>query len=281
VDALALSGGSVFGLDAAAGVCAGLRAMGRGFAVGPARAPIVAAAALFDLTNGGDKGWGLHAPYRELGLAALRAAGGPLALGSAGAGFGAQVGPRGAAGGACGLRGGLGAASAVDPSSGATVGALAAVNALGAATVGAGPWFWAAPFEIGAEFGGLGPAPAAACAASGPPAADAAAPRGQTTLAVVATDAALDRAGLRRLAVGAQDGIARALWPAHGPLDGDVAFAAATGRLPVEPGPATVDRLAALAAAATARAVARGVWAAAGAAGLPGLPPAWRERFGG
>jgi L-aminopeptidase/D-esterase-like protein len=275
VDAIVLSGGSVFGLDAAGGTVAALRAAGRGFAVGAARAPIVPAAILFDLTNGGDKDWGLHAPYRDLGLAATRAAGRRFDTGSSGAGFGARV---GAMGGPA-LRGGLGSASAVDAPSGATVGALAAVNALGSPLIGDGPHFWAAPFEVGAEFGGLGwpptlhPAALSGAAARGP--------RESTTLAVVATDAALDRAQLARLAIMAQDGLARALWPAHTPLDGDIVFAAGTGRVPLADPSADLARLGAAAAATLARAIARGVHDAAPSAGLDGMPPAWVERFGG
>jgi len=267
VDALVLSGGSVFGLDAAGGATAALRAMGRGFAVGDARAPIAPAAILFDLTNGGDKDWGLHAPYRDLGLAATRGAGAPAALGSVGAGFGARLGT--------GLRGGLGQAAAVEPLTGAAVGALVAVNALGAATIGDGPQFWAAPFERGAEFGGLGwpqsfpdpPAPSRG-------------PGESTTLAVVATDAALTKPQARRLAVMAQDGLARALRPAHTPLDGDLVFAAATGLGPTVTDVGGLSALGALAADTLSRAVARGVWAAASSAGLGGMPPAWRDRFG-
>ena len=195
IDALVLSGGSAFGLDAAGGVQARLREQGRGFAVRSARVPIVPAATLFDLLNGGDKQWGLVSPYRDFGLAAVDAAGRDFALGSAGAGFGATT---------ADLRGGLGSASAVSPE-GYTVGALVAVNAVGQATIGEGPHFWAAPYEIGSEFGGLGwpvpfPATALTLRAKGQPA-------GNTTIAVVATDAMLTKPQARRLAVAAQDGV--------------------------------------------------------------------------
>ncbi|MGZ5923909.1 MAG: P1 family peptidase, partial [Rhizomicrobium sp.] len=82
IDAIALSGGSAFGLDAASGVQAWLREQGRGFAVGAARVPIVPAAILFDLTHAGDKAWGRFAPYRDLGYAAAIAADLDFALGS-------------------------------------------------------------------------------------------------------------------------------------------------------------------------------------------------------
>ena len=143
VDALVLSGGSAFGLDAPSGVADALRAAGRGFAVGDQRVPIVPGAIIFDLLNGGDKDWPEN-PYKRLGAEALAAVGADFALGSAGAGIGATT---------ANLKGGLGSASMV-LESGVTVGALVVVNALGAATVADGPHFWAAPFEIGGEFGG-------------------------------------------------------------------------------------------------------------------------------
>src|SRR5689334_16007376 len=145
VDAITLSGGSAFGLEAASGVQAWLREQGRGFAVGPARVPIVPGAILFDLTHAGDKDWGRFPPYRDFGYAAAAAAGLDFALGSVGAGLGATT---------RGLKGGIGSASArLD---GFTIGALAAVNAAGSVVVGDGPCFWAAPFEVGKEFGGRG-----------------------------------------------------------------------------------------------------------------------------
>src|SRR5262249_13964348 len=150
IDAVIFSGGSAFGLDAASGAMAAFAEQGRGFAVGTARIPIVPAAILFDLLNGGDKGWGRNPPYRELGHAATLAAGHSFSLGSFGAGTGATT---------ASLKGGIGSAS-VDVD-GYSVGALAAVNALGSVTVGDGPHFWAAPFERNGEFGGLGLPPAA------------------------------------------------------------------------------------------------------------------------
>lgn len=268
IDALCLSGGSAFGLDAGAGVMAWLAEQGRGFAVGPARVPIVPGAILFDLTNGGDKGWGRYPPYRELGHAAAARAGRSPAFGSVGAGLGARTGP---------LKGGVGMASSVLGSTGLTVGALAVVNALGSATIGDSSYFWAAPFEIEDEFGGQGSpheTPPAAWFPTGKPLAGA-----NTTLAVVATDAALTKAEAKTLAVMAQDGLARALVPCHTPLDGDIVFAAATGLHPLGP-----DRIAALstlghvASMTLARAVARGVFEAT-ALPFPGAQASWRDRF--
>jgi len=254
--------GSAFGLDAASGVADGLREMGRGFAVGDARVPIVPGAILFDLLNGGDKGW-TENPYKRLGAEALAAAAPEFALGSAGAGAGAMTAT---------LKGGLGSASLVLPS-GHVVGALVAVNALGSAIVGEGPHFWAAPFELGAELGGLGSAPAAAPLA---PAVKGHGP-GNTTIGIVATDAELTQAQCTRLATAAHDGIARALVPSHTPLDGDLIFAAATGTRPLADPLAETLALGHAAAICMARAIARGVYEAAAAEG--DTLPCWRARF--
>ncbi|MCC5983240.1 MAG: P1 family peptidase [Rhodobacteraceae bacterium] len=261
VDALVLSGGSAFGLEAAAGATEALRAQGRGFAVGDMRVPIVPAAILFDLTNGGAQDW-TDNPWRPMGRAACDSAAEAFQIGSAGAGFGATV---------AGLRGGLGSAS-VMLEGGLSVGALVAVNALGAVTVGDGPHFWAAPFELEGEFGALGPAPRFPPAL--PPRTKR--PGGATTIAIVATDAALDKAGCQRLATAAHDGIARAVVPAHTPMDGDLVFGVATGlaRTTQPPDPLLLGHAAAL---CLSRAIARGVHAAAPSDGIG--PPSWAERF--
>jgi L-aminopeptidase/D-esterase-like protein len=268
VDALVLSGGSAFGLDAASGVQAGLPEMGRGFAVGPHRVPIVPAAILFDLMNGGDKDWGRYPPYRELGYAALLDVAEDFETGSVGAGTGALTAT---------FKGGLGTASSV-LENGFTVGALVAVNALGSATIGETHHFWAALFEEKGEFGGLGlPAPFPA---------DARIPRTKmsrrptgvenTTIAVIATDAVLTKAEAKRLAIAAHDGFARALWPAHTPLDGDLVFALATGRSGRAPALEDFIDLCASAASTMARAIARGVH---DATPMPGdLMPSWAAR---
>lgn len=262
VDALVLSGGSAFGLDAASGVADALRVQGRGFAVGAARVPIVPAAILFDLLNGGAKDWDAN-PYNTLGRAALAAAAADFALGTAGAGTGATTAT---------LKGGLGSASLVLPA-GHTVGALAAVNALGSATVGDSPHFWAAPFEIAEEFGGLGPAPAAPAdtfTTKGH------GPRAATTIAIVATDAALTQAQAARMATAAHDGIARAVVPSHTPMDGDLVFAAATGGRPLRD-PGDTLALGHAAALCLSRAIARGIYHATQAPG--DTQPCWSRRF--
>ncbi|MEH7827973.1 P1 family peptidase [Gemmobacter denitrificans] len=264
VDAITLSGGSAFGLDAASGVADGLRAMGRGFAVGHQRVPIVPGAIVFDLLNGGDKGWQRN-PYSNLGLAALQAAAPDFALGTAGAGYGAATGW---------LKGGLGSASAV-LDSGITVAALVVVNALGSVTVGNGPHFWAAPWEMEAEFGGLG------LPASFPPAADSLPMKQQgeaTTIAIVATDAALTQAEALRVATAAQDGMARAIVPSHTLLDGDLVFAAATGARPMAEPIRDLYQIGHAAAACLSRAIARAVHEARP---MPGdLQPCWQGLFG-
>src|SRR5205085_6398559 len=192
-----------FGLDAASGVQAWLREQGRGFVIGDVVIPIVSGAVLFDMRNGGDKTWGRFPPYRDLGYAAAAAAGADFALGTAGAGYGATT---------VALKGGLGSASAVTRQ-GHTVGALVAVNACGNANVGGSRHFWAAPFEQNAEFGGFGfpaalPPDALVIRAKGQPGEN-------TTIAIVATDAALTKAQAKQFAVMAQDGLARAIYPVH------------------------------------------------------------------
>jgi L-aminopeptidase/D-esterase-like protein len=268
VDAIVLSGGSGFGLDAATGVQAWLRQQGRGFAVGTARVPVVPQAICFDLSNGGDKNWGRFPPYRELAFAACAvASSGRFVLGTAGGGYGAST---------VTYKGGLGSASAVT-SAGFVVGALAVVNALGSAVIGEGPHFWAGGLEVDGEFGGHGlphriTPEMRRLRWKG---------RGEhaTTIAVVATDAVLSKAQTKRLAIAAHAGLARALRLSHALLDGDTVFAAATGKKPLENPIDDQIEIAAVAADCLARAIARGVYEAT----TPGPrwqgPPAYRERF--
>jgi len=283
VDAIVLSGGSAFGLDAAGGVQAALREMGRGYAIRGARIPIVPQAIVFDLLNGGNKDWGRFPPYRDLGyaaaLAGVRQAGlattdatrgtagaaaDDFALGSVGAGTGATTAT---------VKGGLGSAS-TRTEAGHTVAAIAVVNAAGSPLIGTGPWFWAAPFEQDHEFGGLGwPARIdTALRLKGGPGTS-------TTIGLVATDATLTKAQAQRVAIMAHDGLARAVLPAHAPLDGDTIFAAATAHRPLGE---VIPELTALGFAATlvmARAIARGVHAAT-TLPVEGAQAAWRDRFG-
>jgi L-aminopeptidase/D-esterase-like protein len=263
VDALVLSGGSAFGLDACSGVVDGLRAMGRGLPVGQVRVPIVPGAILFDLLNGGDKGW-TDNPYRALGRAALEAADHDFDLGSHGAGTGAL---------SAMWKGGLGSSSFVLPS-GETVGALVAANPVGSVTTPGSRHFWAAPFEVGDEFGGLGsdarsglslPEPSRKMAAMG-------VAQGNTTIAIVATDAPLTKAQCQRLAVAAHDGIARAVVPAHTPMDGDLIFGLSTGTNGVINDP-TLAALGNAAAHCLSRAIARAIYHATPEPG--DLLPCW------
>ncbi|MBK8456998.1 MAG: P1 family peptidase [Phyllobacteriaceae bacterium] len=265
VHAIVLAGGSAFGLDAASGVQAVLRDRGQGVIVHGHVVPIVPAAILFDLANGGDKAWGDNPPYRALGIEAALAADEEFALGTEGAGHGALT---------AGLKGGIGSASeCVDDF---IVGALVAANPVGGATMGRGRHFWAAPFEIGAEFGGLGlPARLPADAAELKLKFRELSPGGNTTIGVIATDADLTKAEAKRLAIAAHDGYARAIWPSHTPLDGDLVFALATGASGRRPDAAGFVALCAAAASAMARAVARGVFEATRRDG--DLFPAWRD----
>jgi L-aminopeptidase/D-esterase-like protein len=270
IDAVALAGGSAFGLEAGGGVQAWLAEKGRGFAVRGAIIPIVPGAICFDLLNGGDKQWGRFAPYRDLGYAAAAAAAETFALGSAGAGLGANT---------ANLKGGLGSASA-QTDDGVKVAALVVVNAVGTVTVGDGPWFWAAPFEIDGEYGGRGLPPSFTpdmlrMRIKG---GSAATPAENTTLAVVVTDAMLTKPQARRLAIIAQTGFARAIYPVHAPMDGDVVFTAATGEKAIDP-LVGLTELGMVAANVVARAIARGVHAAT-ALPFAGALPAWRDRFG-
>ena len=267
VDGFVLSGGSAFGLDAAGGAMAYFAETGRGFAVGSARVPIVPGASLFDLLNGGDQAWGRRPPYWDLGFRAAEAATENFALGTTGAGYGAPT---------YDLKGGLGSASALT-SRGFHVGALVVVNSVGRATRGKSLFFWAAPYEREGEFGGLGFGPKHVEDAltlrlkrEGP---------ANTDLAVVATDAALTVAQLKRVAIMAQDGFALALRPAHAPMDNDVVLAAGTARASGAPDLRDLTEIGMLAAECVARAAARGVYEATPLS-VAGAQPTWRELFG-
>ncbi len=259
--AVTLSGGSVFGLGAADGVVSALSQKGEGFTIRPGApsVPIVPGAVLFDLANGGDKAWDLDPPYRRLGMEAVEAAGADFSLGSVGAGRGARAGL---------VEGGLGSAS-LDLGDGLVVGALAAVNPVGSVYMPDGQTFWAWPFEIGNEFGGRSPqGPAGAVE----PMPDDSRLAGQgrltlganTTLAIVAVNAALSAGECKRVAMMAQDGLSRAIRPAHTPFDGDVVFALASGEIDLG-SDHRLGRIARIGSAlgdCLARAIARGVYLA-------------------
>ena len=260
VDAVVLSGGSAFGLAAADGVMGWLEERGRGVAMTGGTVPIVPAAVIFDLPVGS---WA-NRPTAEFGYAAADAAGVEFGLGSVGAGVGARAGV---------LKGGVGTASIV-LESGVTVGAIVVINSAGEVldTVTGLPWM----AEFAAEFG-LGAPPddqiagyAALVRQTSPL---------NTTIAVIATDAALSKSACHRVAVAAQDGLARAIRPVHTPIDGDTVFVLATGAIAVEPSPDTpaamspetalTTAVGAAAADCLSRAVLGGVLAAASVAAIP------------
>jgi L-aminopeptidase/D-esterase-like protein len=270
VDAVVLSGGSVYGLDAASGVVEALGEAGRGFAIqgSPRKAPIVPAAILFDLSNGGDKSW-TEAPYRALGRAAFANVGQDFQLGNSGAGLGARAGD---------LKGGLGSASA-ENEEGLVVGALIAVNAVGSALVPGTTCLWAATFEQAREMGGQ-VLPTAPIGLDWPPdtkAPPGAVPGGNTTIGVIATNAVLSPAEAKRIAIMAHDGFARALRPVHTPMDGDALFVLATGRkvLHAERRPLALAMLGMMAADCATRAIGRAIYEAASIGGMV----SYRERL--
>ncbi|MCV6574878.1 MAG: P1 family peptidase [Cohaesibacter sp.] len=272
IDALVLSGGSAFGLDAAGGTQGWLRQQGRGFAIGPVHVPIVPAAIIFDLINGGDKNWSQQSPYWDLGWQAAEKASQTFQIGSHGAGTGALT---------AGLKGGLGSASFLTPD-GITIGALVVVNALGQATMGESKHFWAAPFEQNSEFGGLGLPPTLPSEIHTPKtkmdAMQEAGNRANTTIGIIATDAKLTKAQAKRLSIMAHDGFARALYPSHTPLDGDLIFALSNGQKPLPQKEDAFITLGAYAANTMARAIARAIHAATPAP--KDLFPTWQEKFG-
>ena len=260
VDAVVVSGGSAYGLAAADGVMSWLEEHDRGVAMEGGVVPIVPAAVIFDLPVGG---WKCR-PTAEFGYAAAESAGEDVAIGTVGAGAGARVGV---------LKGGVGTAS-VMLDSGVTVGALVVVNAAGDAVDPATGLPWLA-YQI-EEFGLIAP-PADQIAAYADRHTELSPLN--TTIAVVATDAALSPAGCRRVAVAAHDGLARTIRPCHTPLDGDTVFALATGAVEVPPDPTTpasmspetalITAVGAAAADCLARAVLVGVLAAESVAGIP------------
>lgn len=260
VDALVLSGGSAYGLDACSGVINGLHKIGRGFAVGDVRVPIVPGAIIFDLSNGGKKDWTVN-PYPALGEDALTALGEDFELGSVGAGAGATC---------ARLKGGLGSASLV-LEDGVTVGALVIANPVGN-VVSPGGIFWAAGFEINQEFGGVGSDPAAYGDVRLPLKIDAA-EGANTTIAIVATDARLTKSEAKRLAIAAHDGMARAIVPSHTPMDGDLVFAVSHGDKSGD-----LAQIGHAASTCLARAIARAVYEATPAAG--DVLPCFRDPAG-
>jgi D-aminopeptidase len=266
IDAIVLSGGSVFGLDAAGGVTDMLRQQGRGFRVGDQNVPIVPSAIVYDLGNGGRKDWSGPSPYSALGRKALRAATDSFQMGGVGAGLGATT---------ANLRGGFGYAE-MQLAEDVQVCAYVVVNALGQVTMGTGPHFWAAPFEQDHEFGGLGCAevtPATTAVRVKKPPKRALSAVENTTIGVIATNARLDRGQTKRLAMSAHDGYARAIWPCHTPMDGDVVFGLSTEERPAP----DLITLNAAAASTMARAIAIAVYNTTSRA--DDTLPSWEAKF--
>jgi L-aminopeptidase/D-esterase-like protein len=225
----------------------------------------VPSAILFDLLNGGDKDWGDVPPYRELGISAARKSGRDFKLGNAGAGLGGTAGD---------MKGGLGSASAV-AEDGLKVGALVAVNCVGSGVMPGTGTLWAWPFEQTGEMGGQ-PAPVLE---GDMPMAETmpGLPAENTTIGVVATNAQLDKAQARRVAMMAHDGYARAIRPIHTPFDGDTIFSLATASWgPGDVDPVLLARVGSLAADCMARAIGRGLWHAESLGDLT----CYRDRFG-
>ena len=267
IDALVLSGGSAIGLDAAGGVVDALREQGKGYVVGPVTVPVVPAAIIFDLLGGGHHPVD-HNPYRDLGREALAAIDTDFALGSVGAGTGATTAT---------LKGGLGSASLV-LDNGCTVAALAVANPHGSVVSPTGHFF-AAPLEMNAEFGGRG-VDSGDSALRVQPSEKLAAfnAKANTTIAIVATDAMLDKAQCQRLATSAQDGMARAILPSHTPFDGDLVFGVSTAQRPLTDPVTDTLLLGHAASVCLSRAIARGVFAATEADN--DILPTWQARFG-
>ncbi len=257
IDAIVLSGGSAFGLDAASGVQAWLREQDRGFPVGDFKIPIVPSAILYDLANGGNKDWGLYPPYREMGYAAAANLTDSPDMGSIGAGIGATTAT---------VRGGIGMASQ-QLGEQITVCSIVACNAVGSVFLPGTDCFWAAPFEKDNEFGGRGypnPIPTDADKihkkkSSG----ESSSSRGEnTTLAIVMTNARLTQAECKRMAINAHDGFARAIYPVHTPSDGDIVFVLSSSEVDCQQAGVEPLHLFTAAANTVARAIARGIFEA-------------------
>lgn len=260
VDAVVLSGGSVYGLEAAAGAVMALAKLGRGFQMKVIRVPIVPSAVLFDLGNAGNKEWGDMPPYRRLGMAAVETAGDDFALGNIGAGYGAAAGR---------IKGGLGSASLIS-ADGVQVGAVFAVNPVGSVVIPGTRHFWAWPFEQDGEYGGFGPPEFQGDMPLDIPAESRLAEN--TTIGVVATNITLTKSEAKRIAIMAHDGLARAIRPVHTPFDGDSIFAISTEKKELsEPRPFGVAKIGAMAADCVARSVARAVYNARSLGGVPGF----------
>ena len=265
IDAIVLSGGSAFGLEAASEVVNQLRRDDKGYPVGDQRVPIVPGAIIFDLTNGGTKTWRKN-PYSDLAINAYRNISINFMNGSYGAGKGAASGP---------IKGGLGSASLLVEDR-FMVGALMVVNSFGSPIVENQPHFWAAPYEIGDEFGGYG-LPKDFNSFNPIRRASREDFTKNTVIGIVATDAKLSKSQCKAMASTAHDGIARAIFPSHTSYDGDLIFSISTGTKPLQEAPNDILRLNHAAALCVSRAIARGVYNATNS--FNDLVPSFQNKF--
>ncbi len=268
IDGICLSGGSAHGLGACDGVMEWLHERDRGLSIGPWHMPIVPGAIIYDLGVGGERDRGRFHGYGALAQAACDSAGPEFELGNAGAGMGACAGR---------LKGGLGSASAASDD-GLTVAALVVANPVGATVMPGSGTLWAWALEQNGEMGHQHPPPSAIGSDADLPVE--ARIGGNTTLAVVATNANLDKAQCKRMAIMAHDGLARAIRPVHTPFDGDVVFALSTERLDLgQVSDMALARIGAIAADCLCRAIGRAVFEAEPLGGFPSYRESHRDSF--
>ena len=267
VDSIVLSGGSTWGLEAASSVANSIGGEGRGYRPSSKskNVPMVPAAILYDLANGGDKEWLKNPPYSSLGLEAVSNLSDKIELGNFGAGYGSQAGS---------LKGGLGSASFVS-NDGIQVGGLFAVNSYGSAVNNETGQFWAAIDETENEFGGMGVPTFAPNDVLSGTAARETLPGQNTTIGVIATNVKLDSKAAKRIAIMAHSGMSRAIRPIHSPVDGDVIFVISTGTLNKELSLNDINTIGELGARVCSRSIARGIYEADSILGIK----SWREVY--
>ena len=267
VDSIVLSGGSTWGLEAASSVANSIGGEGRGYRPSSKskNVPMVPAAILYDLANGGDKEWLKNPPYSSLGLEAVSNLSDKIELGNFGAGYGSQAGS---------LKGGLGSASFVS-NDGIQVGGLFAVNSYGSVVNNETGQFWAATDETENEFGGMGVPTFAPNDVLSGTAARETLPGQNTTIGVIATNVKLDSKAAKRIAIMAHSGMSRAIRPIHSPVDGDVIFVISTGTLNKELSLNDINTIGELGARVCSRSIARGIYEADSILGIK----SWREVY--
>ena len=267
VDSIVLSGGSTWGLEAASSVANSIGGEGRGYRPSSKskNVPMVPAAILYDLANGGDKEWLNNSPYSSLGFEAVSNLSDKIELGNFGAGYGSIAGS---------LKGGLGSASFVS-NDGIQVGGLFAVNSYGSTVNNETGQFWAATDETENEFGGMGVPTFAPNDVLSGTAARETLPGQNTTIGVIATNVKLDSKAAKRIAIMAHSGMSRAIRPIHSPVDGDVIFVISTGTLNKELSLNDINTIGELGARVCSRSIARGIYEADSILGIK----SWREVY--